>query len=155
MAACAQGKKVRFWRVTELITTLREAEQDRQLLRLRQQLAKLDLKSSEPSKDALDKIAIVTWRVCPLEAKPQPKEDEKPIKKAARTKEEDEKETAKPVKPKVPTENESEKRPRTAENDNRKSWGTWKTLSNDQLRERCATSNPIVRMNNACAKRGY
>jgi DNA replication protein DnaC len=43
MAACAQGKKVRFWRVTELITTLREAEQDRQLLRLRQQLAKLDL----------------------------------------------------------------------------------------------------------------
>ena len=43
MAACAQGKKVRFWRVTELITTLREAEQDRQLLRLRHQLAKLDL----------------------------------------------------------------------------------------------------------------
>jgi DNA replication protein DnaC len=43
MAACAQGKKVRFWRVTELITTLREAEQDRQLLRLRQHLAKLDL----------------------------------------------------------------------------------------------------------------
>ena len=43
MAACAQGKKVRFWRVTELITTLREAEQDRHLLRLRQQLAKLDL----------------------------------------------------------------------------------------------------------------
>jgi len=26
MAACAQGKRVRFWRVTELITTLREAE---------------------------------------------------------------------------------------------------------------------------------
>lgn len=43
MAACAQGKRVRFWRVTELITTLREAEQDRHLLRLRQQLAKLDL----------------------------------------------------------------------------------------------------------------
>lgn len=43
MAACAQGKKVRFWRVTELITTLREAEQDRLLLRLRHQLAKLDL----------------------------------------------------------------------------------------------------------------
>ena len=43
MAACAQGKKVRFWRVTELITTLREAEQDRQLLRLRQHLARLDL----------------------------------------------------------------------------------------------------------------
>ena len=43
MAACAQGKKVRFWRVTELITTLREADQERHLLRLRQQLAKLDL----------------------------------------------------------------------------------------------------------------
>jgi DNA replication protein DnaC len=43
VAACAQGKRVRFWRVTELITTLREADQDRHLLRLRQQLAKLDL----------------------------------------------------------------------------------------------------------------
>ncbi len=43
MAACGQGRRVRFWRVTELITTLREAEQDRHLLRLRQQLAKLDL----------------------------------------------------------------------------------------------------------------
>jgi DNA replication protein DnaC len=43
MAACSQGKRVRFWRVTELITTLREADQDRHLLRLRQQLAKLDL----------------------------------------------------------------------------------------------------------------
>jgi DNA replication protein DnaC len=43
MAACAQGKKVRFWRVTELITTLREADQERQLLRLRHQLARLDL----------------------------------------------------------------------------------------------------------------
>jgi DNA replication protein DnaC len=43
MAACAQGQRVRFWRVTELITTLREADQDRHLLRLRQQLAKLDL----------------------------------------------------------------------------------------------------------------
>lgn len=43
MAACAQGKRVRFWRVTELITTLREADDGRQLLRLRGQLAKLDL----------------------------------------------------------------------------------------------------------------
>jgi DNA replication protein DnaC len=43
MAACAQGKRVRFWRVTELITTLREADQERHLLRFRQQLAKLDL----------------------------------------------------------------------------------------------------------------
>ena len=43
MAACAQGKRVRFWRVTELITTLREADQERHLLRMRQQLAKLDL----------------------------------------------------------------------------------------------------------------
>lgn len=43
MAACAQGKRVRFWRVTELITTLREADDGRHLLRLRQQLGKLDL----------------------------------------------------------------------------------------------------------------
>jgi DNA replication protein DnaC len=43
MAACAQGRRVRFWRVTELITTLREADQERQLLRLRSHLAKLDL----------------------------------------------------------------------------------------------------------------
>jgi DNA replication protein DnaC len=43
MAACAQCKRVRFWRVTELITTLREADQERQLLRMRSQLTKLDL----------------------------------------------------------------------------------------------------------------
>ena len=43
MAACSQGKRVRFWRVTELITLLREADQERQLLRLRSHLAKLDL----------------------------------------------------------------------------------------------------------------
>lgn len=43
LAPCAQGKKVRFWRVTELITTLREAEEDRQLIRLRHQLSRLDL----------------------------------------------------------------------------------------------------------------
>ena len=43
MVACAQGKRVRFWRVTELMTTLREADQDRHLLRMRQSLAKLDL----------------------------------------------------------------------------------------------------------------
>jgi DNA replication protein DnaC len=43
IAACGQGRRVRFWRVTELITTLREAEEDRQLARLCGQLAKLDL----------------------------------------------------------------------------------------------------------------
>ncbi len=43
VAACAQGKRVRFWRATELITTLREADENRQLLRLRSHLAKLDL----------------------------------------------------------------------------------------------------------------
>ena len=43
MAACAQGLRVRFWRVTELITALREADEDRQLARLRGHLAKLDL----------------------------------------------------------------------------------------------------------------
>ncbi len=43
IAACGQGRKVRFFRVTELITLLQEAKEERQLLRLRQQLAKLDL----------------------------------------------------------------------------------------------------------------
>ena len=43
MEACAWGKKVRFWRVTELITTLMEAREDRQLMRLRGRLSKLDL----------------------------------------------------------------------------------------------------------------
>ena len=43
MEACAQGKKVRFWRVTELITTLMEAHEDRQLMRFRNRLSKLDL----------------------------------------------------------------------------------------------------------------
>ena len=43
IAACGQGKKVRFWRVTELITTLLEAKEERQLLRTRTQIAKLDL----------------------------------------------------------------------------------------------------------------
>ena len=43
MEACARGKKVHFWRVTELITTLMEAREDRQLMRLRGRLAKMDL----------------------------------------------------------------------------------------------------------------
>ena len=43
MSACAQGRKVRFFRVTELITVLLEAKEERVLLRLRQQLGKLDL----------------------------------------------------------------------------------------------------------------
>lgn len=43
IAACGQGRKVRFYRVTELITTLLEAKEERQLLRTRGQLAKLDL----------------------------------------------------------------------------------------------------------------
>ncbi len=43
MAACAQGRKVRFFRVTELITLLLEAKEERQLLRLRHHLSKLDL----------------------------------------------------------------------------------------------------------------
>jgi DNA replication protein DnaC len=43
MAACAQGRKVRFFRVTELITLLLEAKEERQLLRLRHQMGKLDL----------------------------------------------------------------------------------------------------------------
>ena len=43
VAACGAGRKVRFFRVTELITTLMEARDQRQLLRLRTQLAKQDL----------------------------------------------------------------------------------------------------------------
>ena len=43
IAACGQGKRVRFFRVTELITLLMEAREERQLLRLRTQLAKQDL----------------------------------------------------------------------------------------------------------------
>ncbi len=43
MAACSQGRKVRFFRVTELVTLLMEAKEERSLLRIRQQLAKLDL----------------------------------------------------------------------------------------------------------------
>jgi len=43
ISACGQGKKVRFHRVTELITQLMEAREDRQLMRMKNQLAKLDL----------------------------------------------------------------------------------------------------------------
>jgi DNA replication protein DnaC len=42
-AACARGKKVRFYRVTELVTELIEARDDRVLGRLKGQLKKLDL----------------------------------------------------------------------------------------------------------------
>ena len=41
--ACARGKRVRFWRVTELITALMEAREDHQLMRMRGRLSKLDL----------------------------------------------------------------------------------------------------------------
>lgn len=43
MEACAQGKKVRFYRVTELLTQLLEARDDRSLLKLRAHLATYDL----------------------------------------------------------------------------------------------------------------
>ena len=43
MAACAQGRKVRFCRVTELITLLLEAKEERPILRPRQRLGKLDV----------------------------------------------------------------------------------------------------------------
>jgi DNA replication protein DnaC len=42
-AACAKGYKVRFFRATELVTTLIEARDERSFLRLKTQLAKLDL----------------------------------------------------------------------------------------------------------------
>jgi DNA replication protein DnaC len=41
--ACGRGRRVRFFRVTELATLLLEAREERQLTRLRSQLAKLDL----------------------------------------------------------------------------------------------------------------
>jgi DNA replication protein DnaC len=41
--ACGRGKRVRFWRVTELITQLMEAREERTLTRLKGQLTKLDL----------------------------------------------------------------------------------------------------------------
>jgi DNA replication protein DnaC len=41
--ACSRGKRVRFWRVTELITQLMEAREERILTRMKGQLAKLDL----------------------------------------------------------------------------------------------------------------
>ena len=43
ISACGQGKKVRFHRGTELITLLMEAPEERQLMRMKNQLAKLDL----------------------------------------------------------------------------------------------------------------
>jgi DNA replication protein DnaC len=43
MAACLAGRKVKFFRVTELITTLLEARDEKTLLRLRSQLAKQDV----------------------------------------------------------------------------------------------------------------
>jgi DNA replication protein DnaC len=41
--ACQQGKKVRFFRVSELITQLLEAREDRQLLRVKKSLSLLDV----------------------------------------------------------------------------------------------------------------
>lgn len=43
IAACGAGKKVRFCRVTELVTTLMEAREERQLVRVRSRMSKLDL----------------------------------------------------------------------------------------------------------------
>lgn len=41
--ACGRGKRVRFWRVTELVTQLMEAREQRELGRLKKQLSRLDL----------------------------------------------------------------------------------------------------------------
>jgi DNA replication protein DnaC len=41
--ACGRGRRVRFYRVTELVTLLLEAREERHLGRLKSQLAKLDL----------------------------------------------------------------------------------------------------------------
>jgi DNA replication protein DnaC len=42
-AACAKGYRARFFRATELVTTLIEARDERSFMRLKTQLAKLDL----------------------------------------------------------------------------------------------------------------
>jgi len=42
-SACAKGYKVRFYRTTELVTSLIEARDERMLLRIKAQLARLDL----------------------------------------------------------------------------------------------------------------
>ncbi|HWB11456.1 MAG TPA: ATP-binding protein [Pirellulales bacterium] len=41
--ACHRGYQVRFFRVTELVTQLMEAREERQLLRMKAQLARLDV----------------------------------------------------------------------------------------------------------------
>ena len=43
IATCAQGKRIRFFRVTEIITQLMETQEERELLRFRKQLSKIDL----------------------------------------------------------------------------------------------------------------
>lgn len=43
IAGCGEGKRVRFFRVTELITQLMEAREERELLRFKKQLARQDL----------------------------------------------------------------------------------------------------------------
>ena len=43
MAACGRGKRVRFWRVTELVTQLMEAREERVLQHWKAQLSRLDL----------------------------------------------------------------------------------------------------------------
>lgn len=43
IAACQQGHKVRFFRVTELITLLLEAREDKELMRFKRQLSRLEL----------------------------------------------------------------------------------------------------------------
>ena len=43
MEACTRGKRVRFYRVTELATQLLEAREERQLGQLRSRLRRLDL----------------------------------------------------------------------------------------------------------------
>src|SRR5205814_1818731 len=43
VAACGRGKRVRFWRVTELVTQLMEAREERVLQRWKAQLGRLDL----------------------------------------------------------------------------------------------------------------
>src|SRR5664279_573580 len=71
IAACQQGKRVRFWRVTELITLLMEAREERQLARMKTQLAKLDLLILDVISTAYERTSVIVTTNLPFEQWPE------------------------------------------------------------------------------------
>src|SRR5664279_3442693 len=71
IAACQQGKRVRFWRVTELITLLMEAREERQLARMKTQLAKLDLLLFDVISTAYERTSVIVTTNLPFEQWPE------------------------------------------------------------------------------------